>query len=100
MEWGFVLSEEANVTFLQEKIREAKRNERVGDVLFIFGLVLAFASWIIPITLYYNYLPSMGVPMLFGIIGGTSSIVIGLTSMLYYSVKHTKLTEHLRMLAS
>ena len=94
------MSEEAKVTFLQEKIREAKRNERIGDILFVFGLILAFASWIIPITLYYNYLSSIGVPMLFGIIGGISSIVIGLTSMLYYSVKHIKLTEHLRMSAS
>ena len=100
MEWGFVLSEEARVTFLQEKIREAKRNERVGDVLFVFGLILAFASWILPITLYYSYLSSMGVPMLFGMIGGITLIVIGFASMFHYSVKHAKLTEHLRMLAS
>ena len=74
------MSEQAKVAYLQEKIKEARRNEIGGLALFMFGLFL------IALTLIANSFHPFGLGFFAGIIVGICAVIIGFCVAIYYGV--------------
>jgi hypothetical protein len=96
------LSDEAKVAYLQEKIKEAKRSERRGTVISIFGLVLTtfsflFAALFIKVMPSSAYLPNL--LSFFGAIGGILIIAWGMGISINYAIQGGVLMEQLRRMA-
>ena len=94
------MSEQAKVAYLQEKIKQAKRNERFGIAFFIFGIILVIFSFIAPqiIAVMYPNSPALS-PILVGIIGGILFAVLGVADWIYYGLQGGNLVEQLRIMA-
>jgi len=82
------LSEQAKTTYLQEKIKQARKSERSGIILSILGSVLVFFSFLYPIMIKLMYAsPAFLVFFFVGIIGGIFAIILGLAIGIYYAVE-------------
>lgn len=93
------LSEQAKVAYLQERIREAKRSERRGTAVSIFGLILVTFSFLSPLIIKVMWSPAAFLPFLLGIIGGILIIVWGMAISIHYAIQGGVLMEHLRRIA-
>jgi uncharacterized membrane protein len=89
------VSEQAKVAYLQESIKEAKRSERRGIIISIFGLILVFLP---PIIVKIMWSAPTFLPLL-GIIGGLLIIVWGMAISINYAIKRGVLMEQLRRTA-
>jgi hypothetical protein len=91
------LSEQAKTTYLQEKIKHAKKSERSGIVISIFGSVLVFFSFLYPMMIKLMYAsPAFLVFFFVGIIGGILAIILGLAIGIYYAVEGGILVRQLK----
>ena len=89
------VSEQAKVAYLQESIKEAKRSERRGIIISIFGLILVFLP---PIIVKIMWSAPTFLPLL-GIIGGLLIIVWGMAISINYAIQGGVLMEQLRRTA-
>jgi hypothetical protein len=92
-------SEQAKVAYLQERIKEAKRSERRGTVISIFGLILTTFSFLSPLIIKVVWFPAAYLPFLLGIIGGILVIVLGMAISIHYAIQGGVLMEQLRRMA-
>jgi len=85
---GKGLSGRAKTTYLQEKIKEARKSERSGIVISILGSVLVVFSFSFPIMIKLMYASPAFLAFFFvGIIGGILAIILGLVIGIYYAVE-------------
>jgi hypothetical protein len=89
------VSEQAKVAYLQERIEEAKRSERRGIIISIFGLIIVFLP---PIIVKIMWSSPTFLPLL-GIIGGLLIIVSGMAISINYAIQGGVLMEQLRRMA-
>jgi hypothetical protein len=89
------LSEQVKVAYLQKSIKEAKRSERRGTIISIFGLILVFLP---PIIVKIMWSAPTFLPLL-GIIGGLLIIVWGMAISINYAIQGGVLMEQLRRMA-
>jgi len=92
------LSEQAKIACFPEKIKKAKKNERSGIVVSIFGLLLTIFAFLWPITTKVNfYSPLFIVTFFVGIFGGILTIVLGFSISIYYAVEGGVLRKQLKI---
>lgn len=90
---GFSLSDEAKVTYLQIKMREARRNQ-------IFSYVIGFVGIFLVDLLFWIWdLPSWNFPIPLDWILGFVVLLIGILVGGYYGEQKKKLMEQLKELA-
>ena len=82
------LSEQARTTYLQQKIKEARKSERSRIVISILGSTLAFFSFLFPIMIKLMYASAAFLVFFFvGILGGIIAIILGLAISIYYALE-------------
>jgi hypothetical protein len=82
------LSEQAKIAYFPEKIKKAKKNERSGIVVSIFGLLLTIFAFLWPIMIRVMFGSPVFIIFFFiGIFGGILTIVFGLLISIYYAVE-------------
>jgi hypothetical protein len=84
------LSEQVMITYLQEKIKKIKRDEKGGVAVSIFGILLitfsvVSARFIAPVLQIFSF---------FGLIGGVLIIILGLSISIYFAVQGGVLLKH------
>jgi hypothetical protein len=85
---GLTLSEQARLVYLQEKMRQAKREERFGTLIFVTGVI-----FITIYTLLTQYSPSpSGIWIL---VIGLVFAALGFAGIGYYSYQHMLLMKQL-----
>ena len=82
-----ILSEETRVADLQEKMRNAKRKERGGWVIFIIGLILVALGFVVAGQFETSV----------GIIGfGAVFSAVGIVQAIYFTKQYSKLLDELK----
>jgi hypothetical protein len=96
------LSDEAKIAYLQERIKEAKKSERSGTVISIFGLILVIFSFLFAV-LFIKIMPSpdylLNLLFFLGIIGGILIIILGMGISINYAIQRGVVMEQLRRMA-
>jgi len=93
------LSDEAKVAYLRERIKEARKSERRGTVLSIFGLVLTTFSFLSLLIIKVAWSPAASLLFLLGVIGGILIIILGMGISINYAIQGGVLVEQLRRMA-
>jgi hypothetical protein len=88
------LSEQAKLTFLQEKIKDAKNRERSGHIFGLCGIILAVVGFT-----FYSYGWLGWSPLALGIIGVIIAI-FGIFENLFYSRERIRLMRELERMAT
>jgi hypothetical protein len=89
---GLRLSEQAKLTYLQEKIKEARSAQKGGWILFILGLADSVIG--------FGLSPVSGqVGILMGIVG-IPLAGMGLGVVFYYIYQYNRLLEQLKLIAT
>jgi Flp pilus assembly protein TadB len=96
---GSGLADQEKLAYLQERVKEAKRSERRGNVISIFGLILATFSFLFPLIIRIVWSLAAYLPLFFGIIGGILIIVWGMAISINYAIQGGVLMEELRRMA-
>lgn len=87
------MSEQANLTFLQEKIKDAKSHERSGITFMVLGIILAVIGFS-----FYGYGWVVGWSLLvLGIVGVIMAIFGILENLFYFRVRIRLMRELERM---
>jgi hypothetical protein len=82
------LSEQAKISCFLEKIKKAKKNERSGVAISIFGLFLTIFAFLWPSMIKVVWgSPVFTFFFFIGIFGGILTIVLGLSIITYYAVE-------------
>ena len=82
------MSERAKIACFPEKIKKAKKNERSGIVISIFGVLLTVFAFLWPAMIKVVWGSPVFTFFLFiGIFGGILTIVFGLSVSIYYAVE-------------
>jgi len=89
---GNNLSEQAKLAYLQERIKEAKRNEWAGTLIFVIGMILILLYVSLPLFL------DIRASLLFLYIG-LPFAVLGMATGILYSRKYIALMRQLEKVA-
>jgi hypothetical protein len=82
------LSQQAKIASSPERTKKAKKNERSGIVISIFGLLLTIFAFLWPITIRVMFgSPVFIISFFVGIFGGILTIVLGLSIIVYYAIE-------------
>ena len=86
------MSEQANIFYFEQKIRDSKNNAKAGYLIFVLGLVL--------ISISFVFVLWGDAPNFTGIIIGGLFCIIGLVAGFYENHESSKYAEELRKIAT
>jgi len=93
------LVEQPKLAYLQEGIKKAKRSERSGTAISIFGLMIVTLSILFPQIIKTMPSPAYYMPFFFGLFGGLLIIVLGMGFSIYYAIQGGVITDQLKRMA-